>query len=135
MRKSIQRNKILEFLQNTTSHPSAEEVFEVVRLVFPKLSLATVYRNLEQLKAHGLIIELPGKVKRYDANVIDHHHLYCKECGAVRDFGFMGLENEIKRLDAFSEDNQVQYRIEFIGYCEDCKLTKMAKAPNTRRKL
>lgn len=121
MKRSKQRDLILTELRNTKAHPSADELFYKVRKTLPKVSLATVYRNLEQLKQHGLIIELPGKVKRYDADLSEHYHLNCDTCGSVRDFEMLGLANEINGLDNFSKQNNIHYRIEFVGTCKNCK--------------
>jgi len=121
MKRSKQRNLILTELRKTKAHPCADELFYEVRKTLPKVSLATVYRNLEQLKQHGLIKELPGKIKRYDADLTSHYHMNCEKCGAVSDFEMFGLTNEINGLDNFSKQNDIHYRIEFVGICKQCK--------------
>ena len=52
---TIQRKVILEELSLLKSHPTADELFQIVRIRLPKISLATVYRNLADLAASGRI--------------------------------------------------------------------------------
>ena len=67
-RMTHQRRIILEELRNTRSHPTADEVYEIVRKRIPKISLGTVYRNLELLSESGVIqkLEIGGTQKRFD---------------------------------------------------------------------
>lgn len=86
-RFSKKRQAIYDCLQNTHSHPSADWIYQKLRPEFPDLSLATVYRNLNQLKAAGLIQSL-GVVagqERFDAITSPHTHFVCTGCGAVLD--------------------------------------------------
>lgn len=86
-RHSRQRDIILEEVRRGKTHPSAQEVYDRVRPRLPKISLGTVYRNLEQLAAHGLIrkLELPGDQRRFDGDVSEHYHIRCLVCGRVDD--------------------------------------------------
>ena len=67
-------------------HLSAEEVFQLARLQLPELSRATVYNALGELAEAGLLglVEGPGP-RRYDANVVPHHHFRCQECHELHD--------------------------------------------------
>ena len=78
-KRSKQRERILQTLRKTRSHPTAEWVFEKVREQLPKISLGTVYRNLSILKQQGKIRELDfGETsRRYDAFVDEHYHFIC----------------------------------------------------------
>ena len=56
LRITAQRKAILEELQNTNTHPTADELYKMVRLRLPRISLGTIYRNLEKLsEEHGLV--------------------------------------------------------------------------------
>ena len=83
MRKSRQREAIIRVLMSTTSHPTAEWVYEEVKKEIPNVSLGTVYRNLKLLKERGEILELEqtGHYRRFDGNSANHYHF---RCGAVR---------------------------------------------------
>ena len=50
-----QRQVILEELRKLNTHPSADEIYKVVRRRLPRISLGTVYRNLEVLVQMGEI--------------------------------------------------------------------------------
>ena len=81
------RNAILECLQHTTTHPSAEMVHEMLHQEHPDISLATVYRNLAKFKTEGTIASVATVkgVERFDANTNPHVHFICSECDAVID--------------------------------------------------
>src|SRR4051795_3836941 len=82
-----QRSAVYRFLSGTDQHPSADEVFTVVRGEIPDISLATVYKALETLVSCGLAVKLTygGDSARYDARTDDHVHSRCLGCGVVRD--------------------------------------------------
>lgn len=87
MRNTRQRTIILEKLRSVTSHPTADDVFAMTREALPRISLGTVYRNLELLTRQGdiLCLENGGSQKRFDGNTMPHHHVRCSECGRVGD--------------------------------------------------
>jgi Fe2+ or Zn2+ uptake regulation protein len=70
-------------------HPTAERVFARVRDALPRISLGTVYRNLQRLVDEGRIgvTFLEGRVARYDPNPAAHDHFVCRRCGRVDDLG------------------------------------------------
>ena len=80
---SSRRQAVLQVLQSTKSHPSAESIFEQCRLLIPNISLGTVYRNLALLEERGEIIKVANVagVDRYDATTEPHVHNICPCCG------------------------------------------------------
>jgi Fur family ferric uptake transcriptional regulator len=74
-----QREIILRELRKSRQHLSADELFDRVKKTMPRISLATVYRNLEILSEAGMItkLEISGRQKRFDYDVVDHDHIYC----------------------------------------------------------
>jgi Fur family ferric uptake transcriptional regulator len=76
MRLTSQRQVILEELQKVTSHPTANEVFDMVRKRLPRIGLGTVYRNLDLLSEMGIIkkLEVGGEQKRFDGDTSPHYH-------------------------------------------------------------
>lgn len=60
-------------------------VYDALRPEMPRLSLGTVYRNLQQMSKEGRVRELGGAVARYDADLRPHTHFSCRECGRVVD--------------------------------------------------
>lgn len=132
MRLTTQRQVILEELKNVTSHPTAGEVYDMVRKRLPRIGLGTVYRNLELMAKNGIIlkIEVGGTQKRFDATTAHHHHIRCVECGRVNDIN-IPVEDDINRLAAHSSNYQVLgHHIEFTGVCHDCSTMGQNKVTN-----
>lgn len=72
-----------------TSHPTAETIFADVRRRLPRISLGTVYRNLQRLVDEGRIgvAHVGGRSLRYDATATPHDHFVCRRCGRIDDVG------------------------------------------------
>ena len=117
------RNAILECLQGTQSHPSAETVHEMLHQDHPDISLATVYRNLALFKKQGLIQSI-GTVagsERFDANTAPHVHFICTCCNAVLDLPQMDIPNNLCSAAADGVGGQVTgCSLIFTGKCGQC---------------
>lgn len=123
MRLTPQRQIILEELSKVTSHPTANEVYDMVRKRLPRIGLGTVYRNLELMADHGLVIKLEvgGTQKRFDATTELHYHIRCSGCGKVDDIE-LEIQPRINQLAAAATDYQVLgHHIEFSGLCGQCR--------------
>ncbi len=123
MRKSKQRDAILRVLMGTTSHPTAEWIYEQVKKEIPNISLGTVYRNLRLMKQQGEILELEqsGTFGRFDGNASNHYHFRCEGCGRVFDVD-EPVVSEIDERIARKTGFKVSYhRLEFCGICRDCQ--------------
>lgn len=122
LRMTQQRKVILEELRKVDTHPSADEVYEMVRKRLPRISLGTVYRNLEILSETGEIqkLELGCNLKRFDGIAQDHYHIRCLHCDRVIDApaGFdVAVKHELKNASGFKI---LGHRLEFIGICPAC---------------
>ena len=122
LRISKQRQVILEELRKLNTHPSADEIYKVVRRRLPRISLGTVYRNLEVLSALGKIqkLELSGSLKRFDWNTKKHYHIRCVRCNRVDDAPIAPLnqlENDLYEATVFEI---IGHNLEFIGLCPEC---------------
>ena len=87
MRYSHQRERIFRAVSERCDHPTANMVYEQLKLEMPRLSLGTVYRNLNQLADAGRLKKIPladGSC-RFDKTRESHSHIVCEECGAVSD--------------------------------------------------
>ena len=82
LRMTRQRQVILEELRATDQHPSADDLYGRVKRKLPRISLGTVYRNLEILTELGEIqmIGLAGSLKRFDGIPHNHYHMRCLHC-------------------------------------------------------
>ncbi len=118
-----QRRTILEELRKLPSHPTADELYRLVRKKLPSISLGTVYRNLEILSDCGIIkkLELAGTSKRFDAIVSNHYHVRCEECGAVADIQLEPMVAIEKAARKLSDYEIVSHRLEFTGICSQCR--------------
>src|SRR5579859_1541505 len=86
-RRTLQRTLVFEIVASTHSHPTADWIYEEARRRMPRVSLGTVYRNLQVLERDGRIraIDSWGKSTRYDADLTPHYHFVCDGCGAISD--------------------------------------------------
>lgn len=122
-RNSKQRQRILELLKSTGTHPTANWVYDQLRKEFPNLSLGNVYRNLNILVEQGLInsLDFGSTFDRFDANINQHYHLICENCGSIIDLE-MPIEHELNDKVNKSADFDVSYhKIQFYGLCKKCK--------------
>ncbi|PTN37720.1 MULTISPECIES: Fur family transcriptional regulator [Desulfonatronum] len=125
LRLTPQRKIILEELRGTRTHPTADEVYDLVRKRLSHVSLGTIYRNLEFLHSQGLIRKLDkiGPQMRFDAFVDPHLHVCCVECGKVGDLPPDAASVVMRRdpaLEAESEFRITGHWLELYGICADC---------------
>jgi len=121
MRYSDQRNAILEAVREKPVHPTAQQVFESVKLQIPNISLATVYRDLGQLADSGFIKRIKHEnVVRYDGNTEIHQHFYCKSCGALFDQELFNQEF-VFQLKTKIEHEVQDFDLMLHGICHKCK--------------
>lgn len=110
---------ILEIINTSMDHPTAEQVFFELRKQYPTVAMATVYNNLNALHEKHQIrkLAIEGQTDRYDKNT-RHDHLVCRRCGSVKDFLFHSLSEELYR-----ETGVIPEEYELIVYhtCEQCK--------------
>ncbi len=122
-RKSKQKEAIFKALKGTTSHPTAEWVYERVRREIPNISLGTVYRDLELLKQEGEILKLglAGSQSRFDGKAENHYHFRCLKCGRIFDVNGP-VDKEIdERLAQKTGFTVFEHRLEFHGLCKNCQ--------------
>lgn len=122
LRMTTQRKVILEELRKLDTHPSADEIYEVVRHRLPRISLGTVYRNLDVLSELGEIqkLELSGSLKRFDWDTNKHYHVRCIRCNRVEDTPVAPLNQLEDELYDTTVFEIVGHNLEFIGLCPKC---------------
>ena len=124
IRLTNQRKVIIEELRQLQTHPTADELYEIVRRRLPHISLGTVYRNLEFLAGKGIIrkLEIGGAQKRFDGDLDIHQHIRCTECGRIDD---LPAGTAVTRCDREILENTgyeiIERRVEFIGICPGCR--------------
>ena len=122
-RRTKQRESILRVVKSTTSHPTADWIYDEVRKEIPIISLGTVYRNLKLLRESGEILELDfnGAFSRYDGKPYNHYHFRCEKCGRVFDVD-EPVNRELDERIAQKTRFKISYhRLEFRGLCQECQ--------------
>jgi Fe2+ or Zn2+ uptake regulation protein/DNA-binding MarR family transcriptional regulator len=123
VRMTHQREVLIEELGKLKGHPTADILYERIKKKLPRISLATVYRNLEILSEAGMIrkLEISGRQKRFDRDIDHHSHVYCIQCQRVDNIKL----DQKQVLAPESEEGKGYiisgYRIEFSGICPDCQ--------------
>ena len=128
LRMTNQREMILRELKKSKGHLTADELYERVKKFMPRISLATVYRNLEILSDVKMIkkLEISGRQKRFDSELEDHDHIYCVECHRIEnlDIGANHVELPVDDAHGYTVTGR---RLEVTGICPRCQ-KKIAKA-------
>lgn len=119
MRYSAQRRLIYETLQRTKIHPDVDWIYGAVRAEMPEIGIATVYRNLRQLVAAGLVntLETTENSVHYDADTSEHMHFVCERCGAIKDiFIDSGVTARVEK-DGYKVNRE---KMMLYGICPEC---------------
>ena len=124
-RMTNQRRVILEELRKLPSHPTATDLYHIVRQRLERISLGTIYRNLELLAESGVIrkVQIGGREARFEAHLTNHRHIFCVRCGRIDDLpDFQQMRADIRAADP--DGWQVQEcRVELVGICPECIAT------------
>jgi Fur family peroxide stress response transcriptional regulator len=122
-RMTNQRLEIISFLQSTHEHPTAEKIYIEVRKKLPKISLGTIYRNLEVLANKGMVVKLClGEDKdRYDGDTNSHYHFFCNQCRRIIDIIMPDAEQLKDRVEGQLSSKVESTDILFRGVCDFCQ--------------
>lgn len=124
---SRKREAILQAICSTKTHPTADWVYQTLKLVYPDLSLGTVYRNIAKFKEDGVIVSI-GVVKgqeRLDGNTTPHTHFICSDCGRVIDLNEIELTAAVNQQVSSTYPYEIDYcDLIFHGRCENCQTEK-----------
>jgi len=122
-RNTPQRRVILHELCQMTSHPTAAQLYAVVRQRLPRISLGTIYRNLEVLHEDGMIqkMEFAGAEARFDGNLTPHYHVRCTVCDMVDDIHPMEPDLAPAQPVELGGFQITGHRLEYFGICPDCR--------------
>ena len=110
---------ILDIINNSDTHLTAEQVFFELKKEYPAVALATVYNNLNSLCQQGKIrkISVEGCTERYDKNT-GHDHLVCRRCGKLSDIHLEDITEQLKKQVGFEIDG---YDIKVQYLCPECR--------------
>lgn len=119
VKPSYPRLRILEYLVERKSHPTAEEIYLALVKEMPTLSRTTVYNTLNLFVEEGVAIpiNISSNETRYDATVADHGHFKCGQCSKIVDFPIQAESWDIGELNGYKVTGRFVY---FKGICSDC---------------
>ena len=125
MKFTNQRAVILDFLKGNLNHPTVEEIYDKVKKTLPRITKATVYKNLETLVNNGYLKEVNMKgVSRFEAKINPHHHIICKTCDKIIDFESDELiKYSLEIINDHKDFTINSAETTFFGTCKACSKT------------
>jgi Fur family ferric uptake transcriptional regulator len=123
-RATAQRRLLLDLISKAGGHLDADELFRRAKQREPRISLSTIYRNLQLFKKLGLVDErhFVENHHHYEAKGhSEHYHLVCLGCGGVFEIESsltQRLKGEIKRKNQFEVTDA---EVSLQGYCSRCR--------------
>ncbi len=127
MKEKLNNNgqAVLEVVRAADCHPTAQEIYEAVRDVRPRIGLATVYRILRQLVEQGYIKEIGPREEgsRYDGNISRHDHAVCTSCGALLDVPVeVAIPAKVLQAAARATGMSLNsHEVRLYGLCSSCQ--------------
>ena len=127
-RNTIQRQLVYNAVLNSKNHPTADEIYSVIKESYPDISLATVYRNLNLLAQDNEIrkISMPDSADRFDRTVMPHYHIKCTCCDRFEDIATeyqQHLDGTVTQDTGYLVES---HDIVFQGLCPECIKQKQA---------
>lgn len=122
IRPSVQRTAVMEYLMNNRTHPTVDDIFNALNPSIPTLSKTTVYNTLNLFVSKGavLVLNIDERNARYDADVSNHAHAYCRCCNKVFDIFDVNEEQfRVPQTNGFKVDT---VEISYFGICDECSL-------------
>lgn len=119
IRLTHQRLKVLEYLSNSTKHPTVEQIYKELKQEVPSLSKTTIYNTLNYLAELNLVkvLAIDDNEAHFDAVTETHGHFKCDSCGEIYDFDIQMDSCSTENLDNFKINEKVVY---FKGTCPGC---------------
>ena len=120
-RNTVQKIIIKNKLMNNKTHPTAEQVYELVKKEMPTITLATVYRNLNKMFENNEIIRLEVNGEyHFDAETNPHLHFVCDVCGKIIDYEDDAITKRILKISREKNFRVRETDIIIRGVCEEC---------------
>lgn len=125
---TTQRVAILNVIfDNADEHLSSEEIYDYVKIEYPEIGIATVYRTLQLFEKLDIIyrVNFDDGFNRYELNTDSdnhqHHHLICMDCGSITEVKLDLLENLEKGIELETKFKIIDHNVKFFGYCKNCQ--------------
>jgi len=125
LKKTYQKDLILETFLNTEGHLSVEDIYALVKKRDKKVGVVTVFRTLKSLTACGIAreITLGDGLTRFEHSFHHpyHHHIVCTECHRAIEFVCPELERIQDEIIQRYHFQPIHHRFQTYGICEDCR--------------
>jgi len=123
LKRTKQRDAILEVFLEVTGHISSEELYQRVRERYPQIGFTTVYRTMKIFCEAGLAVEraFEGGVTRFEIPHEHHDHLVCTRCGRIVEFECQMIESAQDRIADEYGFRLLRHRHELYGHCQECQ--------------
>ena len=117
-----QRQVILDLIQNSDGHMTADQIHTVLKEQDVKIGIATVYRNLNTLFDQKLInrVRHPELGFIYDKNTLDHYHFRCVECDKIQDVEVPYQDHVHELVENELGVVVLSHDMNFEGICSEC---------------
>ena len=123
-RVTAQRTLLLDLIRRSEGHVDADELYRRARRRYPRISLSTVYRNLQLFKKLGLVEEHHFAEEHHHYEVkptTEHQHLLCLNCGKVVEFA-CPLSHKFKKDIGKQYDFDITgVEVRMTGLCSSCR--------------
>jgi len=123
-RLTPQRVELIRLIAASDGHPSAARLYSLIKVQFPTMSLATVYKTLDLLKELGEVLEIGLRDdSHYDGNKpYPHPHLICTKCQKIMDGELdSAVRNIVQEVEKNFGFQIVKHQLDFYGLCPDCQ--------------
>ena len=120
---TTQRLAIYKFMMTRKDHPTADQIYQGLKMDYPTLSFGTIYKTLHTLKELGLIQELgfeSGSI-RYDPDISPHLNVVCTNCGKIYDYKSKKMEEFWSLIVSELKIKPEGQRIDIYHECIECK--------------
>ena len=117
-----QRIAVCRIALNSRAHPSAQQVYDEVKKIYPTVSLATVYKTLEVLRDLDLVQEInfPKGQARFDSYMNPHVNLVCLKCGNITDLDDLTIKEITRKVTVSTKFKPIRQRMDVYGICQKC---------------
>lgn len=111
--------QIYDIVNTSYEHMTAEQIYVELQKIYPAVSRATIYNNLNKLCDLGLIrrVSLEDSPDRYD-RIKKHDHIVCQKCGRISDISFEDLTQTLEKQIG---ENFLYYDLKVFYLCPDCR--------------
>lgn len=123
LKRTRQREAILDVFMGVTGHISSEDLYQRVRDEHPHIGYTTVYRTMKIFCEAGLAVErsFEDGVTRYELPHEHHDHLVCVRCGRIVEFECRAIESAQERIAQERGFRLLRHRHELYGHCPECR--------------